>query len=153
MTTPPYPLQPQPLHRGWLDRHPLWKIPAGLLTLFLLLGAFGGIVITLVVGSFRNSDVYKEAIVRASENLQLRDQIGEPIKASWLVSGQLNVNGSVGNANLAIPIRGPKGSAVVRAIASKSNGAWTFRTLLVEVQGHPGTIDLLSPKPPEERDF
>jgi len=37
MTTPPYPLHPEPMKKTWLERNPLWKIPLGCLTLFVLL--------------------------------------------------------------------------------------------------------------------
>ncbi len=40
MATPPYPLHPEPIKKSWLERNPLWKIPLGCLTLFVLLAVF-----------------------------------------------------------------------------------------------------------------
>ncbi len=153
MSTPPYPLQPEPMKKSWLEHRPLWKIPLGCLTLFLLLGVSATVLITIVTTSFHNSEVYKQAMARAAENSRVRDAIGEPIRSAWLISGQLNVNGSTGNANLSIPISGPRGKGAIRAVAYKTGGVWRFTYLQVAVQGQPACIDLLSVQPPAERDF
>jgi hypothetical protein len=150
MTTPPYPLLPEPTQKRWLDRHPLWKIPLGCLTLFLLLAVFVTVLFTVIMTSFRSSDVYKEAMARAAASSEVRTEIGEPIRATWLISGHLNVSGSTGNADLSIPISGPRGKAVIRAVASKSEGVWHFTVLQVNVEGHVESIDLLSIQPPTE---
>lgn len=152
MIRAPYALHPEPMPRSWIERHPLWKIPLGLLLLVLLIAVGGTILVSVIMGSFRNSDVYKEAMAKASASPQVRDRMGEPIQAAWFISGQLNVSGSTGQANLSIPITGPSGKGVIRAVASK-NGVWRFTCLRVEVRGQPSIIDLLSVQPPEEREF
>jgi amino acid transporter len=152
MITPPYPLHPEPMRKSWAERNPLWKIPLGCLTLLLLLAIFGTVAVTIVVGSFRSSDVYRQALAKATESPQVRERLGEPIKPAWFISGQLNVSGSTGNANLSIPISGPRGRALIRAVAQK-NGVWRFSSLEVDLEGQPGKIDLLSIQPPMERDF
>ena len=140
------------MKRSWIERHPLWKIPLGLLMLALLIAIGGAILVSVIVGSFRSSDVYKEAMARAGASAQVRERIGEPIQAAWFISGQLNVSGSTGSANLSIPIAGPRSKGVIRVVASK-NRVWRFSCLQVEIQGQPGTIDLLSVQPPAEREF
>ena len=147
MATPPYPLQPEPMKRSWLERHPLWKIPIGCFVLFVLMAAFGILVITIVTASFRHSEVYTRALTMAKEDSRLREEIGEPIEAGWLVSGQLNVNGSSGHADLSIPISGPRGKGHIRAVANKRSGIWTFTWLQVIFDGHSDAIDLLSEQP------
>ena len=153
MSTPPYPLHPEPAQRRWLDRHPMWKIPLGCLTLFLLLAVFFAVLFTVIMTSFRSSDVYKQAMARASASPEVRAEIGKPILAARLISGHLNVSGSTGSADLSIPISGPRGKGVIRAVASKSEGVWHFTVLQVNVEGHAESIDLLSIQPPPERDF
>ena len=59
------------------------------------------------------------------------------------MSGNINVNGSSGHADLSIPIFGPKGKGKIYAVARKSAGVWQFQTLQVEVEGQPERIDLL----------
>jgi len=110
-------------------------------------------VMTVVTTSFRSSDVYKQALTQVASNSQVREQIGEPLKPAWLISGQLNVSGSTGNANLSIPISGPRGKGTIRAVANKTGGVWRFTHLQVSVEGQPTSIDLLSIQPPAERDF
>ena len=153
MPTPPYPLHPEPMRRSWLEHHPGWKIPLGCLTLLFLIAIFGLLTMTIIIASFRSSDVYKQALVKAAESQQVRDLMGEPIRAAWLISGDLHVNGSTGNANLSIPISGPRGKGVIRAVAFKSEGVWRFTYLKVKVEGQDESIDLLSVQPPAERDF
>src|SRR5882757_1484470 len=147
MTTPPYPLQPEPLRKGWLDQNARWKIPLGCLTLLLLVGMFVALLMTVITTSFRSSDVYKQAMAQAAANEQVHTQIGDPIKADWLIAGQLKVNGDSGSANLSIPISGSRGRGTIRAVASKSGGVWRFSCLRVVVEGHRSVIDLLRVAP------
>jgi hypothetical protein len=153
MPTPPYPVHPEPIKKSWLERNPLWKIPLGCLTLFVLIAAFATILATVITSSFRQSDVYKQAIAQATANAQVREQIGEPIKPDWLISGELNVSGSSGKANLIIPISGPRGRGRIHAVAQKSRGIWRFTYLQVDFANQSASIDLLSIQPPEQRDF
>jgi hypothetical protein len=141
------------MKKTWLERRPLWKIPLGCLTLFLLMGIFATVLITIITTSFHNSEVYKQAMARAAENSQVSDALGKPLRSAWFISGQLNVNGSTGNANLSIPISGPLGKGAIRAVAYKTGGVWRFTYLQVNVDGRPASIDLLSIQPPAERDF
>ncbi len=141
------------MKRSWLERNPYWKTPLGFLTLVFLFGLFFAIMMTVVTASFRGSDVYQQALSQAAANSQVSEQIGEPIKPAWLVSGQLNVRGSGGNADLSIPISGPRGKGSIHAVANKTAGAWHFTYLQVTVEGQPASIDLLSVQSPAERDF
>jgi hypothetical protein len=147
MPNPPYPLQPEPMRKSWLDQHPRSKIPLGCLTLLVLIGMFVGLLMTVITTSFRSSDVYKQAMAVAAANEQVRAQIGDPIKADWLIAGELKVNGDRGSANLSIPVSGSRGRGTIRAVASKSNGVWHFICLQVVVQGHRPAIDLLPSVP------
>ena len=144
MVTPPYPLQPEPIKKTWIERNALWKIPLGCITLLLLMAGFGILVISIVVASFRHSEVYTHALMMAKGNQQVRVEIGEPIRAGWFISGELNVNGSSGKADLSIPISGPRGHGKIRAVANKRAGVWTFTWLQVYVDGHLDAIDLLA---------
>ncbi len=153
MSTPPYPLRPEPMKKSWLEQNPYWKIPLGCLTLVSLIALFIVVLMTVITTSFRSSDVYKQALTQAASNAQVRQLIGEPLKPAWLISGQLNVSGSTGNANLSIPISGPRGKvqfARSQIRLAESGGSPTCR---VGVDGQPTSIDLLSIQPPAERDF
>jgi hypothetical protein len=153
MSAPPYPLHPTSMKKSWIERNPVWKIPLGCMILFLLVGGFGVGMLTFVMGSFRNSDVYKQALALAEQNQQVREQLGEPMKPAWFLTGQLKGSGSTGDANLSIPISGPRGTGHIRAVAHKSGGVWHFTWLRVDVAGQSGAIDLLSAPSPAVKDF
>jgi amino acid transporter len=142
MATPPYPLNPEPLKKSWLERNPLWKIPLGCLILLLLLGLVGFVLIALISGTFHRSDVYKMAMARAAANAQVRERIGQPIESGWFIFGALHLNGSTGDANFPIPISGRRGKGQIRVVAYKA-GVWRFTFLQVYVEGQMGSIDLL----------
>ena len=152
MTTPPYQLHPEPMKKSWIERNPGWKIPLGCLTLLVLIGGFVAGLLTVILTSFHHSDVYGQAMARADENPQVREQLGQPIKSGWFISGHINISGSTGDAELGIPISGPHGKGTIRAAATK-NGTWKFTSLEVSIEGQPESIDLLSVQPPAERDF
>jgi hypothetical protein len=151
MAKRPYPLVPSPSEKGWFERHPLWKIPFGCLGLIFLLGVFVGGLLSIVEGSFHNSSVFQQATARARNSERVREEIGQPMKGAWLIAGSIQLNGSSGNADLSIPITGPKGKGTIRAVAVKSAGVWQFDTLQVQVEGKPGCIDLLVPAPPQQQ--
>lgn len=142
------------MQKSWLERHPRWKIPFGCLILFFLLGAFVAVLFAVITASFRSSDVYKQALAKSVANPQVRQALGEPIQQKGFMTGQLSVNGSSGDADLSIPIMGPRGKATVRAVAKKNGGVWSFSWLQVCVEGQDGgCIDLLSIQPAVERQF
>jgi hypothetical protein len=121
-------------------------------TLLLLMVAFGAVTIIIISATFRASDVYKHAVSRAMGNLQVREQIGEPIKAGWFIFGELKYAGNSGHANFSVPISGPRAQGRIRVIAYK-DAVWRFTCLQVVVEGQPQPIDLLSIQPTPERDF
>jgi len=138
------------MRKSWLEQHPRSKIPLGCLTLLFLIGMFVVLLVTIITTSFRSSDVYKQAMAEAAANEQVHAQIGNPIKADWLISGELKVSNDTGSANLAIPISGSRGRGTIRAVASKSGGVWRFSCLQVVVEGHRSVIDLLPPALPSQ---
>jgi hypothetical protein len=139
------------MRKSWLEQNARWKIPLGCLTLMFLVAMFVALLMTVITTSFRSSDVYKQAMAQAAANEQVHTQIGDPIKADWLISGELKVNGDSGSANLSIPISGSRGRGTIRAVASKSGGVWRFSFLQVVVEGRRASIDLLPAAPPPDR--
>ena len=142
MPTAPYPLQPTPLEKSWLDQHPLWKIPLGFLILLatIMIGAAPNIV---HVVSIRRSDVYRQVVARAEMHPALREQLGEPIRPGWLAFGDYRVRGAGGVARLSIPISGPKRKATIRVVATRGMGIWWYQTLTAEVDGRAAPVELL----------
>lgn len=153
---PPYPGAPPPpgpgpgfpvpaAHRpqGFFNRNWKWLVPVGCLSLLVAFAGFLVLVLSIVFGAIRSSDVCREAIATASANTEVRSALGDPLETGWLLSGSVQTSGPSGNADLAIPLSGPSGSGKLYVVATKSAGRWHYSTLEVEVEGRPGRIDLL----------
>lgn len=143
MSAPPYPLIPPPLEKSWLDRHAAWKIPLAIVAGVILLCAFVGTVFTIVSYSFHKSFVFNEAIARAERNPQVVNRIGTPLKAGWLPTGNIQVSGDTGTAQMEIPVTGPRGNATIRLDARKASGTWRFSVVEIEFEGETNWISLL----------
>jgi hypothetical protein len=110
--------------RTWWSRSWKWIVPVACLTPLLVCGGVGTLILVLVFGATKSSDVYTEALARARASGQVKALLGEPVKASFWASGEVEVSGPPGPAELAIPISGPKGSATLYAVATKTAGKW-----------------------------
>ena len=84
--------------------------------------AFVAVIVIVVFGAMKSSDAYKLAVARAKADPRVTAALGTPISEGMFLSGNTNVNGATGEANLAIPISGPKGKATIYAEATKSAG-------------------------------
>jgi hypothetical protein len=116
--------------------------------MLILFVAFVGSVVLIVFSAVKSTDVYKDALARAKAHSSVIEALGSPIKEGFLVSGNTNVNGASGEANLSIPISGPKGKGTVYVAANKSLGRWNYSGLIVEIEKTHQRIDLLeSPIP------
>ena len=104
--------------------------------------AFVAVIVIVVFGAMKSSDAYKLAVARAKADPRVTAALGTPISEGMFLSGNTNVNGATGEANLAIPISGPKGKATIYAVATKSGGKWTYSKLTVQVDGGGDEIDL-----------
>lgn len=136
---------PLPPRGGWWRRNWKWSVPLGCFTL-LVLGFL--VFITLLVGTVfgvvRSTDVYRTATARAKANPEVKAALGTPIAEGWFPTGNTNVNNGVGDANLSIPISGPKGKGTIYAVATKAGGTWRYSKLEVEVPKRDARIDLTS---------
>jgi hypothetical protein len=130
----------------WFSRNWKWLLPVGILLSLLLFASFIGGILLVVESSFQHSDSYVQALVLARADPQVVEKIGQPLKAGWMASGSINVAGPSGDADISIPISGPKGKGTLHVVAKKSAGQWRFETLQVEVTGAAERIDLLRPK-------
>ncbi len=100
-------------------------------------------IVLLVFGAMKSSDVYKDALAKAKTEPAVTEALGSPIKDGFFVSGNTNVSGGSGEANLAIPISGPKDKATLYVVAKRSVGFWSYSSLVVEVKRTKQRIDLL----------
>jgi hypothetical protein len=138
---PPLPSTPLPPRKNWWSRNWKWLVPTGCLSLIALVTLFVVCIALFVFNILKSSDAYKSAVARAKSNQRVVAALGTPIQEGMFVSGKSNVTGPSGEADLAIPISGPKRKATIYAVAAKSAGEWTFSKLVVKLDDG-GTIDL-----------
>lgn len=134
--------------RNWLQRHWLLAIIGGCFVLMLLFAGFIAALLTVVEGAIKKSDAYTQALAQARSNPLVIEKFGQPLQPGWFISGNIQVSGPSGNANISIPISGPKAKGTIYAVAKKSAGKWHFDTLEVEAEGQPERINLLATPAP-----
>jgi hypothetical protein len=128
---------------NWLTRNWKWFVPVGCLTMLVLF--LGGIAMIawFAFAMMKQSDVYADAVAQARAHPAAIEALGTPIEEGLFVSGQINVTGPSGDADLAVPLSGPKGKATLYIVASKSAGQWRFSTLQLQPDAGAARIDLL----------
>jgi hypothetical protein len=110
----------------------------------VLFAAFCAVVAIFVFGAMKRSNVYKGAVERAQNDPRVKAALGEPIETGWWVSGSVHVDNGSGNAELTIPLSGPKESGKLHAIATIENGDWKYERLSVKPE-RGDRIDLNTP--------
>ncbi len=129
---------PPPPGPDWLGRNWRWGVPA----LVLLIAAFFYGFFSLVIGAVKSSDPYQLAVARATAAPAVQNALGTPVTVGFFVSGNIHVSGPVGQAQLEIPLAGPKGAATLYVTAQKSDGIWRFDSLVAQLRGSPVRLDL-----------
>ncbi|HEY2234148.1 MAG TPA: cytochrome c oxidase assembly factor Coa1 family protein [Candidatus Angelobacter sp.] len=151
------PASPPPaltLPERWFSRNWKWFVPTLVLGLVLLIAVAVGALITFVFGLLKSSEPYQHAVAVASSNPAVVRELGTPIVSAWYISGNINLSGSSGDANLAIPLKGSLRRGTVYVIAKKSDGVWAYDKLQVLVDGQESPIKLLpaTATPSEDED-
>jgi hypothetical protein len=131
--------------KSWLGRNWKWLLAVT----FLGMVVFAAGIFALIMQGMRSSDVAQEAVTRAQANPAMVQRLGPGIDEGWMMSGSINVAaGGTGDAQLAVPISGPKGSATVYVIANKVAGTWNYSQILAAIDGSGEKVDLLrGPQP------
>ena len=122
----------------------LWLASLGCLGSLVVLG--GGIVgIVFVAISFLRSNAATQgALERLQAHPQAVEALGEPITMGWQLSGNINISGPSGDADLSIPVSGPRGAGTLYVEAEKQAGEWEYQVLELAIDGSSERIDLLS---------
>ena len=124
--------------RNWF-----WLIPVGCLGALVLLAAIVGVIVALVFGTLKSSDVYRQALAKAQANPTVTTALGAPVHDGWFVSGSVKISGGSGDADLSIPLRGARKRGTLYAVAQRVAGQWEYSALSVEVEGVPERVNLL----------
>lgn len=97
----------------------------------VLLVALAAVLVLVVFGAIKRSDVYAEALRRVQNDPAVTVALGTPIEAGLYVTGNVNLNASGGHANFDFPVSGPKGKADVHAVATLNGPKWEYSELTV----------------------
>jgi hypothetical protein len=130
-----------------LDKKSVWsrRIKIALLVIVSVV-VFCILLLTLINGILKSSEVYKLSLARAQEADAVTQYIGRPLRQGRFISGSLNESaGGTGDAVLSIPIAGPKGSGTLHVKANRLSGKWTLETMQLEVSGQESEFNLLAP--------
>lgn len=118
-------------------------MPLGCLSIAVLFVVFVASIVLIVFSAVKSTDVYKDALARAKAHPAVIEALGSPVTEGFLVSGNTKGNSASGEANLSIPISGPKGKGTIYVAATKSLGRWNYSGLVMELAGTHQRIDLL----------
>ncbi len=111
--------------------------------MLFLVACFIFVIVSIVFGAMKSSDAYKGAMARAKADPRVINALGTPITDGLFVSGKTNVSGTSGQADMTVPISGPKAKGTLYFVATKFAGKWTFEKLMVEVPNTGQRIDLI----------
>lgn len=111
--------------------------------IFVVVGICIGGAFFTVTGLIRNSDVVQEALARAERDPQVAAALGTPLETGWLPMGSIETSNGGGNADLTLPISGPRGSGEMSIEAVRSEGVWRYRRLVVTIRDTGQRVDVL----------
>jgi len=92
----------------------------------------------------KGSDAYRLTMQELRADAHVVATLGEPIEAGWFITGNINISGIEGTANLSIPVSGPKGNGTVISRSTKVAGEWTIFLLIVRIEGNPTPMVLIN---------
>jgi hypothetical protein len=108
--------------------------------------AFVAVIVLVVFGAIKRSDVYREALQRVQTDPAVTAALGTPIEAGIYVTGNVNLDANGGHAKFDFPVSGPKGKADVHAVATMNGAKWEYSELTVAPAG--GAVIHLEPNQP-----
>jgi TonB family protein len=132
---------PQPQQKGCLGRNWKWMLPVGCLGLILAGVLFVGGIVLVAMSAIKSSEVYKGALGVAQTHPAVKERLGQPVEDGWFIQGNIKLDATGGNATLAIPLSGPKGSGTLHVRAVSPEGTWMYERLDLVTGGE--TVSLL----------
>ncbi len=137
-------MEVQGQRKSWFGRNWGWAVPlGGCLTMIVIAIVFFGAVFFGVSKAFTGSTPYQDGLEKAKEDPYVLELLGTPVETNGMMGGSIKVANDSGTAEIAIPIKGPKGTAVTYVVGTKKNGEWTYDEMYVIVEETGEQIDLL----------
>lgn len=141
--------QPQAPQPGWWSRNWKWFLPTGcclgsLIGIVLAIAVFGIGIFGLISGIskvLKSTEPYQTALAAAKANEKVVSALGTPIDDGF-PQGSVKTNNDAGDADLTIPITGPKGKGTIYVVGTRSGGKWTYSKMSVKLTATDEEIDL-----------
>jgi len=130
------------VRKSWWERNWKWFVPTGCVSILLIFVLFIAGIFFGVTSMMKDSDAYKETITKVQHNKLVIEKLGSPIEDDGMTSGSINFTNDIGNCDLQIPIKGPKGKGTVFVVAEK-RGIWKYSEMTVLINATKEEIDLL----------
>ena len=107
------------------------------------LGAYG---VQKIFGVLKDNDAYRMSMQEITSSPAVTAALGNPIDAGFWVTGTINVDlvEGTGQAQLNIPLSGPKASGSALSQALRTDGKWVIELLMVKVDGQAEPIVLVN---------
>lgn len=146
--TTPFGESPAPVVLSPSDKKKNWVVIAAVAVAGVVgLAGFTMFTMGLVNSTFEDSGAYQQAIQKASTDSRIVELLGSPISKGSMASGSISTAGdATGEADLSIPITGPKGNARLYASGKLHAGVWSWQTLEVDAKNGQPRINLLVTK-------
>jgi len=130
--------------KNWFGRNWKWAIPSlGCLTIIVFAIFLAGAMVVKVTDSFKESVPYSDGMAALKSNELVIEEIGEPIEPNGMFQGNVSYSNDGGNADIKVPVKGPKGEATLLVIGEKANGKWVYLKMEVTFSDTDKKIDLL----------
>jgi hypothetical protein len=130
--------------KNWFGRNWPWLLPVGGCLTVILLFVFGvGAVYFGVSKAIKNSTPYEYALAKAIDNSEAIAILGGPIVADGIFKGNISIKNEGGEADMEIPIKGPKGYAVIFVLADRIQKEWIYEELYIVIKETNEKINLL----------
>ena len=129
--------------KNWWQRNWKWFVPTGCLSLIAMAVLFVVFIFYTVTSVMKQSTPYVDALEKAVNNEFVIESLGEPIEQDGILQGNISIQNNTGEANISIPLEGPKGSGTVYVVGRKYNGKWTYDKMVIYIDASDETIDLL----------
>ena len=116
----------------------------------LALGASVAGIGWLIFRSMGESEPVRTAVAQAGAHPQVIAALGRPLQRGFLVSGSIQVNNDEGEAELHVPVSGPRGEGTVFVLGHRRHGRWAYEELNISIDGG-ADIDLRPGLPAAQR--
>jgi len=145
--TQPQMMPPSQPPRSWWSRNWKWFVPVVTLPPLLCCCVTPVLLFVGVFSAIRSSEPFTKSLEMVQASPEVQAELGTPIKAGFMLQGNINYQNSGGDADIYYPVSGPNGSATVYVTATRAQGQWTFDDVTVSIDATGERIDLLSTSP------